>query len=79
MIGIGSDKTNTPATAHMLPNSFPRPDLDMMLESDVLLITYIKDRTYTGAISPYPTVVIVTTTQYIPVGMEVKPETCVAV
>lgn len=29
--------------------------------------------TYTGAISPYPTVVMVTTTQYIPVGMDVKP------
>lgn len=27
IIGIGRDKTSTPATAHMLPNNFPNPDL----------------------------------------------------
>ena len=27
MMGMGRESTSTPATAHMLPNSLPRPDL----------------------------------------------------
>ena len=61
IIGMGNESTRTPATAHIAPNNLPRP-VEWKL-SVVCTYGYEFVKPDAGDISPYPTVVIVTTTQ----------------
>ena len=70
MIGMGSDRTRTPATAQREPTSWK-----LVLKLSFHRLTTLP-RGEVGKMSPYPTVVIVITTQYRAAGIDVKPESC---